>query len=125
MELDTLAAAPGVLEDHPAGADIAGADERAVEGGRGRSKAVEVQGAQVAVAQVPASVGHLGLPVEQSVEAHERVGAAARLQHVDLKRVVEASVHQLHGYPYRDGRSGADTIGHVAQTAQELRALPS
>src|SRR6266700_5969376 len=59
VQLHALAAAPGVLEDHAARTDIPGADKRAVEGGGGRSQAVEVQDAQVAVAQVPASVGHL------------------------------------------------------------------
>src|SRR6266700_1716987 len=59
VQLHALAAAPGVLEDHAARTDIPGADKRAVAGSRGRSQAVEVQDAQVAVAQVPASVGHL------------------------------------------------------------------
>src|SRR6266571_347907 len=36
VQLDALAAAPGVVEEQAAGADVAGADERAVEAGRRR-----------------------------------------------------------------------------------------
>src|SRR5213596_3161070 len=56
VELNALAAAARVLEDHAAGADIAGADEKSVAVGRGREGTVEVQDPQVSIAQIPSTI---------------------------------------------------------------------
>src|SRR5216684_7040865 len=61
VQLHGRAAALGVLDDHPAGADVARAAKRA----GGRTLAQAVQHPQVSVAQVPAPVCHASLRVEQ------------------------------------------------------------
>src|SRR5207244_9482065 len=79
VELDAFAAAPRVFENHPAGRDVARADERVVEGGEGWWRTVQVQYPQIPVAQVPASIGHAQRRVEQAVEANQRLGIARRV----------------------------------------------
>src|SRR2546422_9079333 len=76
VELDALAAAPGVLEDHPAGHDVPCSREPRPDG-RGH-----VQGTQVSVAQFPSAIRYPAPGVEQPVEAHEGVGTGASLHHL-------------------------------------------
>src|SRR5712692_8202146 len=86
VQLDAVAAAPGVLQDHSAGADVAGAcqaDRRT--GGRGDGGGVCAENAQIAIAQVPTSIRHAPLDVEQPIEAYERVGVAAGVHHLELE----------------------------------------
>src|SRR3989454_10387885 len=80
VDLDALAAAPGVLEDHPAGADVAGAREPRPDG-RGN-----VQDTQIPVTQVPSPVRDALLGVEQAIEADERVSTPTSVHHLELDR---------------------------------------
>src|SRR2546428_2103216 len=66
VELHAFATALRVFEQHAAGADVAGGHTRTVGGGSGRSQAVEVQDAEVAVSQVPAAVRDPRLVVAQA-----------------------------------------------------------
>src|SRR2546425_10678456 len=68
VQLRAFAAAAGILKDHAAGADVPGAHKRAVGGGRGRSKAVKVQDAEVPSAQIPTPIGAAEPFVEQASE---------------------------------------------------------
>src|SRR5207249_5450451 len=120
VELHAFATALRVFEQHAPGADVAGAHTRTVGGGSGRSQAVEVQDAEIAVAQVPAAVGDPQLVVEQAIEADEGVGARRGVHHGDLKRVIEARVHELHRDPRGNGRCLADPFGHLPQPAYDL-----
>ena len=118
MQLDALAAAPGVFKNHTARADVAGAGEpRVYAGGHG------VQHPQVPVAQVPPAVRHAPFCIEQSVEANEGVDLLAGLDHLELEGVIEARVHELDGDPDGHGGRGANVPRHFAQPAQDLGAI--
>src|SRR6266571_1951754 len=71
VQLHTLAAAAGILEDHAAGADVP--RPREPRSPRGQ---LSLQHSQIPVAQVPASVRNPSLRIEQPIEYHERVGPA-------------------------------------------------
>src|SRR6266850_1439584 len=73
VHLHALAAAAGVVEDHAARADVAGASEpRAYARGQ-----LSLQHSQVPIAQVPPSVCGALLRVEHPIEDHQGVSPAA------------------------------------------------
>src|SRR5439155_19599808 len=80
VQLHALAAAAGVLEDHATGADVAGTCQPREP--RGQSSR---QRSQIPIAQLPTAVSHTSLLIEQSVEAHQRIHARARVHHLDLE----------------------------------------
>src|SRR5207247_3001990 len=64
MQLHTLAAAAGILEDHATGADVAGAGES--RGSRACMRGqLSLQHSQIPVAHVPTTVGHASRRIEQ------------------------------------------------------------
>src|SRR2546426_5260833 len=94
VQLHALAATTGILKDHTAGADVPGADKSRDPRTcvRGQSS---LQHSQVPIAQLPSPVGNAEPFVEQAVEADEGVGTRGGVHHGELKRVVEAGVHEL------------------------------
>src|SRR2546425_1300065 len=117
VQLDGRAATECVVDDHPAGVDVAGAAERSDGVTVGRS----VQNAQVSLAQLWSSVGNAFLRIEEPIEHDERVGFARGIHHLALKVVIEAGVHQLHRQAHIG--VGANALRDLAQPAQDLRLL--
>src|SRR5258705_2414666 len=117
VELDALAAATGVFEDHAARGDVAGPREVRKPWGDA------VQDAQIALAQRGTTISDALLGVEQAVEHHERIRTGGGPHHLDLKVVVKARVHHLHRQTYR--RLGTNARRHLAQPAKDLRLLSS
>src|SRR3989442_7144197 len=118
VQLNRGAPAPGVLDHHAAGVDVARA---AALRHQPRAQALGLQDTQAAVAQIPAPLRDAETLVEQPVEDDQRVGCARRLQHLELEVVVEAGVPQFHPQPH--GGVAADPLRDLPQPPQHLCAV--
>ena len=106
VQLDALAAQPGVLEDQAARSRRCRCRRAAGAGSPRRSRRLEHP--EVAVAQVTSAVGHARARIPQPVEHDQRVGRAGRLHHLELKVIVEPGIHQLEREPDRAARRRPD-----------------
>src|SRR4029077_11333877 len=120
MQLDALAAAPGIVHEHASGTDVA----RPAEGASGHAtRADSIEHPQVPVAELPTAVRHLPVRVEQSVEDSGAVGVPRGREHIELEIVVEARVHELELHPGAVARGLADPVRNLGDPAQDPASL--
>src|SRR5688572_30782145 len=85
-----------------------------------------VERAEIAPRQRGTAVGEAALFVEQSVECHAKAHVRRVLEgaeHLHLKCILEASVHELHAEIDRTSARIRDEAWYFAQPSQDVRAL--
>ena len=112
VELDALAAEPGVVEDHAPAAHVAAAGQRR----QGAAFAAGLaEHPEIPFAEVMASKGDATCRIPQPVEDDQRIGRGACGKHLQLKGVVESGIHQLERQP---------DFTAVHRTSNLIRDLP-